>query len=114
MKNIGKVVQILGPVIDVRFANSKLPKLLNALEIRHEGQIYTLEVAQHIGDDTVRTIAMVSTNGLSRGMEVIDTGHAISVPVGNEVLGRMFDVLGNTIDEGEKLENVDKNPISCT
>ncbi|TNK98439.1 F0F1 ATP synthase subunit beta, partial [Mycoplasmopsis pullorum] len=111
MKNIGKVVQILGPVIDVRFANSKLPKLLNALEIRHEGKIYTLEVAQHIGDDTVRTIAMVSTNGLSRGMEVIDTGHAISVPVGNEVLGRMFDVLGNTIDEGEKLENVEKNPI---
>ncbi|APJ38247.1 F0F1 ATP synthase subunit beta [Mycoplasmopsis pullorum] len=111
MKNIGKVVQILGPVIDVRFANSKLPKLLNALEIRHEGKIYTLEVAQHIGDDTVRTIAMVSTNGLSRGMEVIDTGYAISVPVGNEVLGRMFDVLGNTIDEGQKLENVEKNPI---
>ncbi|ADE19573.1 F0F1 ATP synthase subunit beta [Mycoplasma crocodyli] len=97
-KNKGNIIQILGPVVDIRFANGKLPKLLNALTIEHDNKIFTLEVAQHIGDDTVRSISMVSTNGLSRGLEVIDTGAPISVPVGNEVLGRMFDVLGNPID----------------
>ncbi|MEE3928101.1 F0F1 ATP synthase subunit beta [Mycoplasmopsis ciconiae] len=108
----GVVVQILGPVVDVRFANGKLPKLLNALQINYDNQIYTLEVAQHIGDDTVRTIAMVSTNGLSRGMEVIDTGKPISVPVGEKVLGRMFDVLGNPIDNlGPIDSSVERDPI---
>ncbi|QDY87497.1 F0F1 ATP synthase subunit beta [Mycoplasma anserisalpingitidis] len=110
-KNIGTVVQILGPVVDVRFTPGNLPKLLNALEIKHNGETYTLEVSQHMGDDTVRTIAMVSTNGLSRGMEVIDTGAAISVPVGNKVLGRMFDVLGNPIDNMGEISNVERNPI---
>ncbi|QDY88233.1 F0F1 ATP synthase subunit beta [Mycoplasma anserisalpingitidis] len=110
-KNIGTVVQILGPVVDVRFTPGNLPKLLNALEIKHNGETYTLEVSQHMGDDTVRTIAMVSTNGLSRGMEVIDTGAAISVPVGNKVLGRMFDVLGNPIDNMGEISDVERNPI---
>lgn len=96
--NIGKVVQIMGPVVDVRFEKGSLPKLLNALEIHYENEIYTFEVAQHIGDDTVRTIAMVSTKGLPRNIDVIDTGKPISVPVGKPVLGRMFDVLGNPID----------------
>ncbi|VEU70317.1 F0F1 ATP synthase subunit beta [Mycoplasmopsis glycophila] len=110
-KNKGTVIQILGPVVDVRFDEGKLPKLLNALTIEADGKIFTLEVAQHIGDDTVRTISMVSTNGLQRGMVVEDTGHAISVPVGNVVLGRMFDVLGNPIDDLPLDPNVERAPI---
>ncbi|UUD35004.1 F0F1 ATP synthase subunit beta [Mycoplasmopsis caviae] len=96
--NVGKIVQVLGPVVDVKFNKGCLPSLLNALKVYLDNQVYTLEVAQHIGDDTVRTIAMVSTNGLARGLDVIDTGAAISVPVGDGVLGRMFDVLGQPID----------------
>ncbi|WP_051789185.1 F0F1 ATP synthase subunit beta [Mycoplasma buteonis] len=111
IKNQGTIVQILGPVVDVRFQEGKLPKLLNALTVEHEGQIYTFEVAQHIGDDTARTISMVSTNGLQRGMIVTDTGKAISVPVGNAVLGRMFDVLGNPIDEQPIADDVERSPI---
>ena len=98
-KNTGKIVQILGPVVDVRFSDTKLPKLLNALIIKNGEEEQVVEVAQHIGDDTVRTIAMGSTTGLTRGLEVIDTGSAIQAPVGNEVLGRMFNVLGEPIDE---------------
>ena len=98
-KNTGKIVQILGPVVDVRFSDTKLPKLLNALIIKDGDEEQVVEVAQHIGDDTVRTIAMGSTTGLTRGLEVIDTGAAIQAPVGNEVLGRMFNVLGEPIDE---------------
>lgn len=98
-KNIGKVVQVLGPVIDVRFTDAKLPKLLNALVITKGKEKYVIEVAQHIGDDTVRTIAMGTTFGLERGLEVVDTGAPISTPVGKEVLGRMFNVLGEPIDE---------------
>lgn len=101
-KKIGKIIQIMGPVVDVRFKRGELPALLNALVINYEDKVFTLEVEQHIGDDTVRTIAMVSTNGLYRGQEVIDTGKPISVPVGKPVLGRMFDVLGNPIDLMEK------------
>ena len=97
--NTGKIVQVLGPVIDVRFSDTKIPSLLNALKITKGKDVFTVEVAQHIGDDTVRGIAMGSTNGLVRGMEVIDTGSPISVPVGKEVLGRMFNVLGEPIDE---------------
>ncbi len=94
----GKVVQIVGPVVDVHFPKGQLPLLLNALIINYNNNTYTLEVAQHIGDDTVRAVSMVSTSGLSRGIDVYDTGVPISVPVGNKVLGRMFDVLGNPID----------------
>ena len=98
-KNSGKIVQILGPVVDVRFNNSKLPSMLNALELNYEGHKYIFEVAQHIGDNTVRTISMGITEGLIRGLEVFDTGNAITVPVGKQVLSRMFNVLGEPIDE---------------
>ncbi|WP_430623762.1 F0F1 ATP synthase subunit beta [Mycoplasma phocimorsus] len=97
-KNIGKIVQIVGPVVDVRFHEGRLPKLLNALIINYEGEKFVLEVAQHIGDDIVRSISMVSTNGLIRGLDVEDTGAPITVPVGKSILGRMFNVLGEPID----------------
>ncbi|SJZ42884.1 F0F1 ATP synthase subunit beta [Mycoplasmopsis verecunda] len=111
VKNEGTIVQILGPVVDVRFDEGKLPHLLNALTLEHDGQKFTFEVAQHIGDDTARTISMVSTNGLQRGMKVLDTGAPIEVPVGNEVLGRMFDVLGDVIDNKPFPKKVEKAPI---
>lgn len=98
-KNSGKIVQILGPVVDVRFLGTKLPKLLNALIVKTKDKEVVLEVAQHIGDDTVRTVAMDSTTGLVRGLETVDTGAPILAPVGKEVLGRMFNVLGQPIDE---------------
>ena len=98
-KNIGKIVQILGPVVDVHFEKSKIPAILNALELKYEGNKYVFEVAQHIGDNTVRTISMGTTEGLVRGLEVVDTGAPITVPVGKEVLSRMFNVLGDPIDE---------------
>ncbi len=98
-KNTGKIVQILGPVVDVRFDKSKIPAILNALELKYEGNKYIFEVAQHVGDNTVRTISMGTTEGLIRGLEVVDTGAPISVPVGKEVLSRMFNVLGDPIDE---------------
>ncbi len=110
-KNIGKIIQILGPVIDVRFENHKLPNLLNALVIKQGKEKYIVEVAQHIGDDTVRTISMGSTTGLVRGIEVEDTGAPISVPVGKEVLGRMFNVVGEPIDEKPSPKGAVKSPI---
>lgn len=97
-KNIGKIVQIVGPVVDVRFHEGQLPKSLNALVVHHQTEKIVLEVAQHIGDDIVRTISMVSTNGLIRGLDVEDSGAPISVPVGKPILGRMFNVLGEPID----------------
>ncbi len=96
--NKGKVVQIVGAVVDVRFSKENLPELLNALEIELNGNKLVLEVAQHIGDDVVRCIAMSSTDGLVRGTEVVDTGSAISVPVGRETLSRMFNLLGDPVD----------------
>nr|WP_263325267.1 F0F1 ATP synthase subunit beta [Neobacillus sp. Marseille-Q6967] len=103
--NKGRVVQILGPVVDVKFENGKLPEIHNALRIdfeaRNESEVdihLTLEVALHLGDDTVRTIAMSTTDGLVRGLEVLDTGAPISVPVGDPTLGRVFNVLGEPID----------------
>lgn len=104
-QNIGKIIQILGPVIDVRFPDSHLPAILNALVVNlpadKDGKIkqITLEVEQHIGDDTVRTIAMDMTYNLYKGLDVIDTGKQIQVPVGRQVLSRMFNVLGKVIDE---------------
>ena len=100
-ENIGKVIQIIGPVIDVRFDNGHLPDLLNAIEIEHEGTKVVCEVASQIGDDVVRCIAMSGTDGMSRGMQAIDTGKGITVPVGNETLGRIFNLLGEPIDNGE-------------
>lgn len=99
-QNIGTIVQAVGPIIDVRFREGKLPKLLTALSIPlSDGKRLVTEVLQHIGDDTVRSVSMGATEGLVRGMEVIDTQAPITVPVGNKTLGRMFNVLGDPIDE---------------
>lgn len=95
----GIIHQIIGPVIDIKFTAEEIPELLTAIKIEHEGKIIVAEVAQHIGDDVVRCIALSSTDGLTRGMEATNTGAPIEVPVGNEVLGRMFNVIGETIDE---------------
>ena len=113
---IGRVTQVMGPVIDVRFEHNEVPKINNALVIdvpKEEGTIQlTLEVALQLGDDVVRTIAMDSTDGVQRGMDVKDTGKEISVPVGDETLGRVFNVLGETIDLKEEIsESVRRDPI---
>ena len=97
-KNIGKVVQIVGAVVDIRFEKDSLPDLLNAIEIDNKGEKLVVEVAQHIGDEIVRCIAMGSTDGLVRGIDAVDTGKAISVPVGKETLSRMFNLLGEPVD----------------
>ncbi|MCC8068212.1 MAG: F0F1 ATP synthase subunit beta [Ruminococcus sp.] len=99
MQNVGKIVQIIGAVVDVRFDKDSLPRLLNAIEIDNHGVKLTIEVSQHIGDDVVRCIAMSSTDGLVRGMDAIDTGHPIRVPVGRQTLGRIFNLLGEPVDE---------------
>ncbi|MDO4546227.1 MAG: F0F1 ATP synthase subunit beta [Bacillota bacterium] len=100
----GRIHQIIGPVIDIKFHEDEMPELLNAVDIEFEGRTIVTEVAQHIGDDVVRCIALSSTDGLKRGMEATDTGEAIKVPVGKEVLGRMFNVIGETIDEKGPVE----------
>ncbi|MGI6721413.1 MAG: F0F1 ATP synthase subunit beta [Anaerovoracaceae bacterium] len=109
--NKGIVHQIIGPVIDVKFAPDDMPELLNAINIELNGKKIVAEVAQHIGDDVVRCVALSSTDGLKRGMEAVDTGHPIEVPVGKEVLGRLFNVTGETIDDKGPLEGVKKMPI---
>ena len=103
--NIGRVTQVMGPVVDVKFEDGQLPKIYNALKIETQlmEQVLTLEVALQLGDNTVRTVAMSSTDGLTRGAEVKDTGAPISVPVGEVTLGRVFNVLGEKIDLGEEL-----------
>lgn len=107
----GIITQIIGPIVDVHFED-KVPALQNALTVtKEDGQTITLEVAQHVGLDRVRAIAMQDTQGLTRGMEVSDTGNAISVPVGVESLGRLFNVLGETLDDGESLEDTQKRAI---
>ena len=98
MQNIGKVIQIIGPVLDIRFENGHLPDLLNAIEIEHDGKKLVCEVASQLGDDVVRCIAMSSTDGMSRGMDAVDTGTGITVPVGESTLGRIFNLLGEPID----------------
>ena len=99
----GVVSQVMGPVVDVRFENGQLPAIFNALTIEKGDSTLTVEVAQHIGDNIVRCIAMASTDGLRRGTPVIDTGRTISVPVGRETLGRIFNVLGDTVDNGPEV-----------
>ena len=111
METKGKVSAILGAVVDVSFEGQKLPEIYNALELDNNGQKLVLEVAQHLGDSSVRTIAMDSTDGLMRGVEVKDTGKPISVPVGDQVLGRMFDLLGNVIDGKEDIKDKHELPI---
>ena len=105
-KNIGSVVQIIGPVLDIRFPAGPLPDLLNAIEIERDGGKLVCEVAQQLGDDVVRCIAMSSTDGMVRGMEAVDTGSPIKVPVGNETLGRVFNLLGRAIDNKPQ-------PVTC-
>ncbi|MDE7121375.1 MAG: F0F1 ATP synthase subunit beta [Oscillospiraceae bacterium] len=108
MQNIGKIVQIIGAVVDVRFPKEKLPRLLNAITVDYNGTTLVIEVAQHIGDDIVRCISMGSTDGLVRGMDAVDTGSPIKVPVGKETLGRMFNLLGEAIDEKPAPETAEK------
>ena len=96
--NIGVIVQVIGPVVDIRFKDGMIPTLKNAINIEKENEILVVEVAQHVGDDIVRCISMASTDGLVRGMKCFDTGYPIQVPVGEVVLGRMFNVLGQPID----------------
>ncbi len=96
--NIGEVVQVIGPVVDIKFNTESLPNIYNAIEIEMDGNILVTEVEQHVGDDIVRTIAMEATEGLRRGMKAVDTGKPISVPVGQVVLGRIFNVLGKPVD----------------
>ena len=107
-QNIGTVVQIIGAVLDIKFPPEHLPNLLNAIEIEHEGKKLTVEVAQHIGDDTVRCIAMGSTDGLVRGLPAVDTGASIKVPVGRQTLGRIFNLLGEAVDNKPQPETEEK------
>lgn len=114
MANIGKVVQVIGPVVDVSFAaeNSKLPNILDALTIsREDGSNLVLECQQHLGEDRVRTIAMESTEGLVRGTEVVDTGKPIAMPIGEEIRGRLFNVVGEPIDGMEPPKTTKSRPI---
>ena len=112
MANIGKLVQVIGPVIDVKFEN-ELPDIYNALELTNEdGTKLVAEVHSHNGNGIVRAVAMSGTDGLKRGLDVVDTGKPIQVPVGRPTLGRIFNVLGETVDEGEALgADVTRNPI---
>ena len=108
----GKISQIMGAVVDVAFEDGHLPNIMNALSVdRGDEGILVLEVAQHLGDNMVRTVAMDSTDGLTRGVEVVDSGSPITVPVGQETLGRLFDVLGNVIDGKGDLKTDKRNPI---
>lgn len=111
-KKVGKVVQIIGPVLDVKFAEDNLPNINDAVKVEYKDISVTAEVAQHTGDNTVRCIAMSSTDGLVRGIEAVSTGNPISVPVGEDTLGRLFNVLGETIDNAEEIpEKVQRNSI---
>ena len=110
-KNTGTVIQIMGPVLDIRFPERALPELLAAIEVPFGDKTIVAEVAQHIGDNVVRCIAMSSTDGLQRGAEAIDTGAPIRVPVGEECLGRVFNLLGQPIDEKEAPKSSERWPI---
>ena len=110
-QNIGTVVQVIGPVLDIQFQDGHMPELLNAIEIRKGEETLVAEVAQHVGDNVARCIAMSSTDGLRRGIEAIDTGAPISVPVGEKCLGRIFNLLGEPIDNMPAPEGMEKWPI---
>ena len=110
-KHTGKVVQVMGPVLDIRFPEGELPALLNAIELDNHGKKLVVEVAQHIGDNVVRCIAMAATDGLVRGTEAVDTGAPINVPVGEECLGRVFNLLGEPVDEQPAPQNSERWPI---
>ena len=110
-KNIGTVTQVIGPVLDIRFPDDQLPELMTAIEVPHDGKTIVAEVAQHIGDNVVRCVSMNSTDGLQRGAEAIDTGAPITVPVGDACLGRVFNLLGQPIDDGPAVEAQERWPI---
>jgi F-type H+-transporting ATPase subunit beta len=110
-QNIGKVVQVIGPVVDVRFTDGHMPDIYSAIHIQNGEHLLVTEVAQHIGDDVVRTVAMATTDGLVRGMDAIDTGSPITVPVGKATLGRLFNVLGEPIDNAGPVEAEERYPI---
>ena len=110
-KNTGAVIQVMGPVLDIRFADGQLPQLLSAIEIPHGDRTIVAEVAQHSGDNVVRCIAMSSTDGLQRGAAATDTGAPIRVPVGEECLGRVFNLLGQPIDNKEPVKGAEAWPI---
>ncbi|BCS81135.1 F0F1 ATP synthase subunit beta [Anaerocellum diazotrophicum] len=110
-QNVGYVVQIIGPVIDIRFENESLPAINNAIEINFDGKKLVAEVAQHLGNDTVRCVALGSTDGLRRGVKATDTGGPIKVPVGRGTLGRIFNVLGEPIDNKGEVVASDYWPI---
>ncbi|MBF1154159.1 MAG: F0F1 ATP synthase subunit beta [[Eubacterium] sulci] len=109
--NTGIVKRIIGPVIDIQFEDSEMPQLLDAIKIKMEDHVVVAEVAQHVGDSTVRCIALSSTDGMKRGLKAINTGEPIEVPVGNDVLGRLFNVLGEPIDGIPAPEDAPKKPI---
>ncbi len=111
MANKGKVQQVIGPVVDIEFPEGELPAIYNAITIEGDSETLTLEVAHHLGDKSVRCIAMSSTEGLVRGVEAVDKEEPILVPVGNSTLGRLFNILGEVIDEGEPVEGEDRYPI---
>ena len=104
----GKIVQILGPVIDVEFETEQLPLIHDALTVVNKGKEVVMEVDQHMGNRTVRCILLAASEGLHKGMEVTATGGPIKVPVGKQTLGRMFNVLGEAIDKGEPVETEEK------
>ncbi|MDO5143370.1 MAG: F0F1 ATP synthase subunit beta [bacterium] len=110
-KHIGKVVQVIGPVLDIRFDDGQLPELLNAIEIESQGRKITAEVAQHVGDNVVRCISMNATDGMVRGLDAVDTGSPITVPVGEKCLGRIFNLLGQAVDNQPDPEDVERWPI---
>ena len=111
MANQGKITQIIGPVVDVRF-EGKLPKILDALTIKREdGTVVVLEVQQHLGENTVRTIGMDATDGMKRGQIVVDTGSPIQMPIGNDIKGRLFNVVGQAIDGLPQPEGKEGLPI---
>ena len=110
-RKIGRVVQVIGPVVDIKFNKDLLPNIYNEIIIEMDDRVLVTEVEQHIGDDIVRTIAMEPTDGLRRGMRAVDTGSCIKVPVGSEVLGRVFNVLGNTIDNAGPIDTEKRYPI---
>ena len=107
-RHVGKVIQVMGPVLDIRFQEGQLPELLNAIEIENQGSRVIAEVAQQIGDDVVRCIAMNSTDGMVRGVDAVDTGAPISVPVGDACLGRVFNLLGDPVDKKPTPQNAER------
>src|SRR3989304_9722805 len=107
---VGRITQVIGAVVDVQFPD-QLPEILNALETQNHGNRLVLEVAQHLGESTVRTVAMDSSEGLVRGQEVIDTGQAIAVPVGDGTLGRIINVIGEPVDEAGPVPHTERRPI---